>query len=682
MTLDQALQLALQHHQAGRLAEAEQIYRQILTQAPQCAEPYGNLGELLRQTGWLDEAIAACQRAIQLNDNLFQAHVGLGNALRESRRFEEAAAAYRGAIQLNGNSAEAHCNLGNTLQDLGRSEEAIAAYAEAIRLKPDTAEMHGNLGIVLAERGRLGDAIAAYQRAIKLKPDYSDAYYNLGRALFEAGRLDEAVAAYEGAIRLRGDSAQSYNNLGIALCEKNLLQEAAAALGRAIVLKPDYAEAHNNLGNILKEMGRIQEAIAAYRRAVELGPAADLAHSNLVYALLCDPGSDAHAILAESRRWNEAHARPLRASIRPHDNNRGPDRRLRLGYVSPDFRQHVVGLNLLPALRRHDHQRFEIFCYSNALQSDSLTRQFQACADHWRDIARLGDEQAAQMIRDDKIDILVDLTLHMSRNRLLVFARKPAPVQVTYLGYCGTTGLETMDYRLSDPWFDDADSDLSVYSERTVRLPRSYWCYQPGAATPDIEPRNPAQLVTFGCLNNFAKVSSASLDLWSRILMATPGSRLILHAPAGHARQDVLDRLTAAGVGADRVEFVAKQPWDTYIRTYQRIDVALDPFPYGGGITTCDALWMGVPVVSLSGKTAVGRGGRSILNNIGLPELVANSPEQYLHIATDLAGDSRRLSNLRHGLRDRMKSSPLMDEAGFTRELEEAYRIMWRAWVD
>jgi predicted O-linked N-acetylglucosamine transferase (SPINDLY family) len=300
----------------------------------------------------------------------------------------------------------------------------------------------------------------------------------------------------------------------------------------------------------------------------------------------------------------------------------------------------------------------------------------------WRNAALRTDEELAEMIRQDQIDILMDLSLHMAHNRLRVFARKPAPVQATYLGYCASTGLEAIDYRLSDPYLDPPESDLSLYSETTIRLPETYWCY--GCAGPTPEPSPPpsaaAGYITFGCLNNFAKASWAALDLWADVLAAVPNSRMIIHAYPGPHLDDVRQRFARKGVHPDRLEFLAKQPWQQYIATYGRIDIALDPLPWGGGITTCDALWMGVPVVSLVGQTAVGRGGKSILSNIGLGELAARRPRQYVQTAAALAESPTRLAELRGNLRQRMLTSPLMNARKFARNVEGAYRDMWRRW--
>jgi predicted O-linked N-acetylglucosamine transferase (SPINDLY family) len=351
-----------------------------------------------------------------------------------------------------------------------------------------------------------------------------------------------------------------------------------------------------------------------------------------------------------------------------------------VGYVSPDFRWHPVGRFLLPLLQSHDHREFEIFCYASQIVADFITARCQAHADVWRNVAGCTDEQLATAVREDHIDILVDLSMHMAKNRLLVFARKPAPVQVTYLAYCGTTGLRTMDYRLTDPYLDAPGQTQRFYSEQSVWLPETYWCYLAVDNTPPVSslPALLAGHVTFGCLNNFCKVTAPALSAWSALLQAAPGSRLILHAQTGGHRDRVRDFFTQRHVSPERVTFVRQLPTADYFRLYEQIDVALDPFPYGGGTTTCDALWMGVPVVSLAGQTAVGRGGLSILSNVGLTGLLAHDSEQYARIAADLAGDLQRLGELRATLRERMQHSPLMDAPRFARNVESSYRMMWR----
>jgi predicted O-linked N-acetylglucosamine transferase (SPINDLY family) len=507
-------------------------------------------------------------------------------------------------------------------------------------------------------------------------------YLESGLSHHRAGRLAEAEGIYRQVLAQQPDYADALHLMGVLTAQRGRLDTALELIRRAIAICSTNAYYYGNLGKILGDMGQLDEAIASHRQAMRLKPDLAEAHSNLVLSLHYHPDYDAKMIHEELCRWNRQHAEPLKQFIQPHTNNRDPDRRLRIGYVSQDFRDCVIGPSLLPLLRQHDHRQMEVFCYASVLQPDTRTDELRGYTDAWRNILGLSDSQAAALIRQDGIDILVDLALHTANNRLVVFAHKPAPVQVTYLGYCGSTGMDAMDYRLSDPYLDPLDSDLSLYSERTVRLPETYWCYAIAGPTPEPSPPPVAAegYVTFGCLNNSAKVSPPALDLWAEILRRLPRSRLIVHSQT-RAHLDLMrNRFTDNGISPDRLEFPGRQPWPDYARTYSRIDVALDPFPWGGGITTCDALWMGVPVVSLVGPTPVGRGGASILNNVGVPELLAQTPQQYVQLATNLAGDLPRLAELRRTLRGRMQASVLMDAPRFARNIEAAYRQMWRNW--
>jgi len=681
VTIQQAFQIALQHHQSGRLAEAEALYRQVLAAEPRNADALHLLGVVAHQVGQNDVALGLIRQALALLPDAPEFHSNLGEAYRALGQLDEAIAAYRQAIALRPDQPEANANLGNSLRDKGLLDEAIAAYRQAIALRPNLPKAHNNLGTGLQEKGQLDEAIAAYRQAVAFKSDYPQAHNNLGVALKDSGQLDEAITAYRQAIALKPDFSEAHCNLGNVLKDKGQLDEAIALYRRAITLQPSYAEAHSNVGLALKDKGQLDEAIAAFRQAIAFKPDLSEAHSNLVFTLHCHSGFDARAIAEEHDRWYQQHAEPLRQFIRPHLNDPTPDRRLRIGYVSPDFRMHSVGLFLRPLLAQHDHQSFEIFCYAQVPVPDDLTRQLHARADHWHSLVGLSDRQAADLIQRHQIDILVDLALHTTRSRLLIFARKPAPVQVTYLAYAGSSGLRTMDYRLSDPFLDPPEVEASAYSEQTFRLAQSYWCYQPMKSPPLAPvPAMKAGHITFGCLNNFCKVSEPALQTWVRLLQAVPGAQLLLHAPEGTHRQRTADLLQGMGIDPRRLRFVGRVPLSEYLQLYGQIDIALDPFPYGGGTTTCDALWMGVPVVSLAGKMAVGRGGLSILSNIGLPELVADSEEKYVRLALELAGDLPRLDNLRANLRDRMQASPLMDAPRFTRDIETAYRTLWQCW--
>jgi predicted O-linked N-acetylglucosamine transferase (SPINDLY family) len=708
--------LGLLTSQMGRQPAALELIERAIHADPLAAEYRVNLGVVLEEMGRPEEAIAAYRLAIDLRPDLADAHVNLGNILAKQKRWDEAIAAYRAALANRPGNPRVHNNLGAALYNSGQIDPAIAELRKALELQPDFPDALNNLGNAMFLKGELDWAITAYEQAAALNPDLIDAQINLANALDRGGRRDEALAAhlriararpdhgpthlaigdsyylqgkwdeaadaYRRAIALQPKDDRGYLSLGNALSEKKDLDGAVAAFRTATALRPDAVEALNNLGVAMKEQGRLDDALECCLKALAIDPNNAQVHSNLVYLLSFHPGYDPPALAKEQRRWNELHARPLKSLIQGHANDRSPDRRLKIGYVSPDFRQHVVGQNMLPLLGCHDHERFEIFCYASSARSDSFTELLRPHADMWRNVASRTDEELAKIVREDQIDILVDLSLHMAHNRLGVFARKPAPVQVTYLGYCAGTGLDAIDHRLSDPYLDPSDSDLSLYSEKTIRLPETYWCY--GCAGPTPQPSPPpsaaAGYITFGCLNNFAKVSWVAQDLWAQVLAAVPNSRMIIHSYPGSHLDEVRERFFRKGVAPDRLEFVTKQPWPQYVATYGRIDIALDPLPWGGGITTCDALWMGVPVVSLVGRTAVGRGGKSILSNIGLGELAARRTRQYVQTAIALAESPSRLVELRGSLRQRMLTSPLMNARKFARNVENAYREMWRQW--
>ena len=530
--------------------------------------------------------------------------------------------------------------------------------------------------------GQLAQAEALYRQILTQEPNHVDALHLLGMVAYQLGRIDIAVDLIRRAITVNPTFAAPYNNLGNALRDLGQLDEAIAAYRQAIALNPNYPDAVANLGNALRDQGQLDGAIAAYRQAIALKPDMHRAHSSLVYTMHFHPGCDARSIAEEQRRWDRQHAAPLRQNVR-HANDRDPERRLRIGYVSADFCNHVVGRNLLPLFRHADRRQFGVTCYAQVLRPDAMTGQFQQHADRWRGIVELSDEQVAALIRQDQIDILVDLGLHMAENRLLVFARKPAPVQVTFAGYPASTGLSAIDYRLSDPYLDPPGVDESVYSEQTIRLPHSFWCYDPLESRQiPINPLPAVQngFVTFGCLNNFCKINEQVLTLWAQIMGKVRDSRLIMLSKQGSHRQRTLDFLSHAGVNPDRVEFVPPQPRQKYMEMYHRIDLGVDSFPYNGHTTSLDSFWMGVPVVTLVGQTPVSRAGWCQLSNLGLPKLAGETPEEFVRIAVELARDLPRLQELRQTLRQRMEQSPLMDAATFAQGIEAAYRQMWRRW--
>jgi len=652
LTIYEALQKGAQLREAGRLVEAEKLYQKILAHQPDQPDALHGLGVLASQAGSYELAADWIGRAIAVNPK----------------------------------DAAYHCNLAVNFQALGRLDEATGEYRRAVELQPTIPDFHFNLGGSLIAQGKPDDAIASYTAALELRPQFADAHFCMANALRDLGRYDEAVTAYRMATQTRPNFPDAYNSLGCLLTDLRRLDEATAALTEAIHLRPDFAAAHSNLGNVLSDQGLLDLSLACDDRAIALQPLDARYHSNRVYSLTFHPAFDAAALLREQRRWDERHGRPPQEGIPPHTNDRSPNRRLRVGYVSPDFRAHAVGRNVLPLFREHDHQLVEVFCYSDVRKPDEITSQFRKHADVWRDIAALSHEQLADQVRLDQIDILVDLTLHMANNRLPAFARKPAPIQATFGGYPGGTGLRTMDYRLTDPYLDPPGLSDAHYVEQSLRLPHSFWCYDVASMSMGLglePPVNPLPAlshgwITFGCLSNFCKINERVLTLWARVLNAVKDSRLIVLAPEGSHRQRTIDFLGREGIEPRRIEFVPGRPWVQYLEHYHRIDIGLDTFPYNGHTTSLEATRMGVPVVTKVGDTAVNRAGLSLYSNLGLTEWVAADDEEYVVIAQSLAANLPRLTALRAELRARMQASPLMDAPLFARSIESAYRAMWQ----
>ena len=672
------LEEAMQLHRAGDLHAAESLYRKLLTQNPGDPDALHLLGLLAHQAGHSDQAVLLIRAAISRMPTSFDYHTNLGLVLNKLGRIEESLAAYQSALKLRPDSALCRNEIGVALAGMGKNVDAIAAFESAIAADPTYAEAYNNLGVLRQYMSEIDAAEVAYRLAIQHQPNYSEAMSNLASLCEMRSRSDEAEQLLRAAIALQPNSPGSHNNLGNVLQRTDRLDAAEDEFRAALSLNPNYCEAMINLASCLKDSGQLDESLAQFDRVVAQFPTHKVAASARINTMHFMPAFSAADLQLELADWNERFAKTP-ANLPPHRNKPDPNKRLRIGYVSADLREHVVGWNLLPLLQQHDKAQFEIFAYDTGARKDAMTDKLAENCDHWRSLVGRTDEEAAQAIREDGIDLLVDLALHTSQNRLSIFALKPAPVQLTYLAYCGSTGMPAIDYRFSDPYMDPPGTDLSLYAERTVRLPRTFWCYNP-TESPNVSSL-PAQVngfVTFGCLNNFAKVSPPALRLWMSILQDVPGSRLLMYAPAGRAVEKIRRQFAAAGIDSARLEFVGRQSRPDYFNTYNRIDIALDPFPYGGGITTCDALWMGVPVISLIGKTAVGRGGFSILSNLDLARLACDLPKKYRQTAIALANDLPVLTALRAELRDRMRSSPLMDAPRFARDVEAAYRRMWR----
>ncbi len=668
--------------QAGRFADSARLIGRAIALNPGEAIYHRDLGLTLVEAGQFEFAIMALRRATELRPDQAEVFVDLGLALISQKAPEKAAAAFGQAVLLGPGLFEAHHHLGNALHQAGQPADAIAAYQKAVALRPDRVDARTALGNALAEQGIFDQAIAVYRAAIALTPTDARLLNNLANALVASGLIPEAVLTYRRAIACEPTLALAHSNLGNALRQSGDDDEAITALSHAVELQPDFASAYNNLGNALKDQGRADEGIAAMRVSVQLDPNSPEMHSNLVYAALFHPEYNAGDHLALARDWADRFEKPLRSTRVPQAARRSGSDRIRLGYVSPDFRQHVVGRNVLPVIEHHDRARFEVHCFMTASNQDEMTARFRRSAEHWHDVSRLNDEALASLVRELRIDILVDLSLHMAGNRLGVFARKPAPVQVTWAGYPGTTGLTAIDYRITDPHSDPPGSGDEQYSEKSVRHPHSFWCYRPPDGTPETNqlPATSAGYVTFGFLNNFAKVSPAALDLWAEVLLAVPGSQLAILIPGNAAADRVRGRFTANGVNEKRLNFIARTSPAEYMSLYHQIHICLDPIPYTGHTTTLDALWMGVPVVTLAGQSAVARGSVTGLTHVALSRLIAAAPSEYIQIARNLSTDVEALSKLRSQLRSRMQNSPLCNEKQFTLDLESVYLAMWTGW--
>ncbi|HOL69833.1 MAG TPA: tetratricopeptide repeat protein [Bryobacteraceae bacterium] len=694
----------------GRLEEAVEHYERAVAARPDLAEARNNLGVALRALGRKERAVECFREALRLNPDYADAHINLGALLFAQGEFAEAERAFREALRLRPElpdirralivtiirqerfaEAEALCRknlgrqpddaeaanfLGIALQMQGRFAEAIASYREALKRRPEYAEAHHNLATCYLSRNRLEEAIACAKEALRIHPRYAEAHNTLGHALVRAGWTGDAIASYRLALALKPGWPEALSNLASALIETNRLEQAVQAAREAAAADPKFFPAFSNLGAALYQQGRVEEAVQAFRQALALRPDFAPAHSNLLYCLNYDARWTPAEIFEEHRAWAAIHGRP---APRPGTGGRALRR---IGYVSPDFRKHSCAWFIEPVLRAHDREAFEIHLFSSG-RPDAATPRFQALACRWHDIRGLTDDEAAELVRRAQIDILVDLAGHTSGNRLPMFARRPAPVAVTWIGYPNTTGLEAIDYRLTDAWCDPPGTTEHLHTETLVRLPRGFLCYQPPANAP--EPGPPPVLetghITFGLFNALPKVRPAVVAAWAAILRRVPGSRLLLKSRAladEETRRRLLEMFAGQGIEEARIEIVGTTSSHArHLAFYSRVDIALDTFPYHGTTTTCEALWMGVPVVVLAGATHVSRVGVSLLEQVGLGELAAGNEAAYVERAAALAGNISKLKEIRAGLRGRMAASPLTDAAGFTRDLEAAYRRMW-----
>jgi predicted O-linked N-acetylglucosamine transferase (SPINDLY family) len=590
-------------------------------------------------------------------------------------RFAEAERIYRQILAHSPRHADTLHMLGLLAHQIGQHHVALELIQQSIQIDPASALNRSNLGLVLMALERVDEAIDTFHKSLEIDPSLAQTHNNLGTALHRKGDLPGAAQAFQNAIGAAAGFAIAHVNLGGILRETGRVDDAVAEYRNALAADSRCAPALINLAGALKDQGLLADAMNALEQALAIDPANLAAHHAAIHTRYFLPGCTQEKICAAEAEFAQRIRAAVGAVSRPQIANRDPDRPLRIGYVSPDFNDHVIGRNVLPLLRNHDRSQFHITCYCNSRKCDEIASMFKQACDAWRDVISLGDEQLDHQIRADQIDILVDLALHLAGNRVPVFARCPAPLQFTFAGYPGSTGLREIDYRLSDPHLDPPGSE-SQFPEQTIRLP-SFWCYEPVGEVPEVNslPAQANGCVTFGCLNNFCKINHDVLDLWEKILIDLPSARLVILAMQGAHRRRLLERVRAV---RERIRFLDPRPRSEYLKLFHTIDIALDTFPYNGHTTSLDGLYMGVPMVTLRGTTIVGRAGVSQLTNLGLPQLIAETPADYVRIVRALAEDLPRLANLRATLRSRMQQTVLMDPARFAREIESAYRHAWR----
>lgn len=573
--------------------------------------------------------------------------------------------------------------LGYQYYQRGQLKSAEDLCNQVLLERPDNAAAVHLLGLVLVKAGRFDEGIRLLRRSVALAPLTAEFHSNLGSTLAQAGQPREAVAALREAIRLQPAFGPAHRNLGLALVRSDRIDEAIEAMREASMLLPRDGETLSDLVALSLQTARAKEAVEHTRKLLSLRSDDVRLHSDLLLSLHYVWGSSAKAIYEETVAWAARFARPLYPNdTAGHANDPNPDRRLRVGYVSGDLRDHPIGRFTAPVIGAHDPHQFEVVCYSDVKQHDAVTARVKESSHQWHEVAELTDEELAARIRRDAVDILVDLTGHMELQRLLVFARKPAPVQVTYIGYPNTTGLATMDCRITDIWHDSPGRGDELHTERLARLTRCCWCCpvmgdEPAVA--DAPPSATGKPFTFGCMNRLPKVTPPMIRLLAQILAAVPGSRLRILVDRG-ADSAIVARLVDYGIDPCAIEVAHRASRAQYLSLFAGVDIHLDTFPYNGMTTTCEALWLGVPTVTLAGDTHVQRIGLSLLSAVGAVDLVADTPDDYVRIAVHLARDGARLLELRRTLRSRTQASVLMDARGLAAAIEEVYRDLWRDW--
>ena len=660
--------------------------RRVLVEEPQTALAWQRLGLTIAAGGDVSSALTPLKRATVVSPRQIGFWESLGLALAVLERWMDSAAAYRSAFELNTERGDLAARVAEIMVKAGRTEDAVAAFDLAIGLSPTDHRLRHDRGVLRATLGDSASAMVDLRAALAAAPDSAPLHYLFAQCVM---RMDGSLASEVRFARVSAINPlaiEALINCGVIAQGRYDVGGARRAFRRVIAIAPGDATAHGNLGALDMGLGRIPAAIRRTRRAMSVAPDWVEAHSNLLLTLgYVD--MDPALYFAEHRRWEARHAAPAYASIRPFVNDPDPDRRLRIGYLSADFFNHALGTNIAGAIEHHDRREVEVHCYAEVGLADGMTRHIQAIADHFVETQTLSDEALADRIRADGIDILVVVAGHTARNRLIAAARKPAPILVSYADF-STTGLEVMDYWLTDPIVHPEAGTEELFTETLMRIPMMV-LHRPIEVAPPVSslPAPSRGHVTFGSFNNPAKIGDEVVALWARLLAEVPDARLMLKYRTVYEVPDVRDRLARRfadrGIDPARIIFAGGDlNRQAHLGLVGEVDIGLDPFPFNGCTTTFEALWMGVPVVTLAGRRFLGRMATSFLIHLGLPELVASDADAYVATAAGLASDLDRLSALRHSLRQRILASPLCDGPAYTRSIEVAFRAAWRRWCE
>ncbi len=675
------LKQAVTLHNQGKRTKAAKLYKDILKTEPNNQDALNLSGLIAFYDQDFDRAKKLITKAIKVNPSVPTFHNNLSIIFASLQEYEQARSCIETALKLNPESPESWLQLGNLQRTQLQNEASIQSYQKSLDLNPNQPTTLNNIGNALRELGRHSEAKDCFNKGIQLDPSIPELYNNLGNTYISDNEPGKAIENFQKAIQYKNDFADPYNNIGYLLFRQGRLHQALPYLHKALEITPNETAALHNLGNVYKDMGQFDQAIATYRKALSITPDFTNVHTNILVAMNYAEKPDPEQMFKEAKDWNKQHAAHLNGYF-PTKKRIDPQKPLRIGYISPDFCIHSVSFFFLPLLANQNSTDIETFCYADVLRPDHMTTQLQNQADHWQNILGWSDDAVAQRIHDDNIDILIDLAGHTANNRLLVFARKPAPVQASWLGYPNTTGLSTIDYRISDHIADPEGTTDQFYTEKIVRLPHSFLCYSPPETAPatSVPPSTKNNRITFGSFNNITKVTKEVVACWCAIMQQIPESHILLKGlvfTEQESQQAFFKLFANNGITTDRITLKRRtETIEEHLATYNEIDIALDPFPYNGTTTTCEALWMGAPVIALAGDIHCARVSSSILENCGLAELIARDKDEYISKAVALAQNQPRLESMRLTMRDKLNNSHLCNAKQFCAEMEELFLTM------